>query len=97
MINQLSNTEIEAKIKILNDGISQSWIIKNAKLYKSFAFNDFVRAFDFMTKISVIAENINHHPDWSNIYNKVDIYLTTHEVEGISERDFELAALIEEL
>ncbi|MFT5521341.1 MAG: 4a-hydroxytetrahydrobiopterin dehydratase [Enterobacterales bacterium] len=97
MVNKLSNAKIEAKIKVLNHGIKQSWVIKSDKLYKCFAFNDFLKAFEFMTKVAVIAENANHHPDWSNIYNKVDIYLTTHEVQGISERDFDLAALIEEL
>ena len=97
MISQLSNTEIEAELTILNHGVNQSWTIRNAKLYKSFIFNDFVRAFAFMTKVAAIAEKANHHPDWSNIYNKVEVYLTTHEVEGISERDFKLAVLIEEL
>ncbi|MFT5452230.1 MAG: 4a-hydroxytetrahydrobiopterin dehydratase [Enterobacterales bacterium] len=97
MINKLSDNEIEEKIKTLNEGLVQSWIIKNSKLYKSFAFNDFVIAFEFMTKVAEIAEDVNHHPNWSNIYNKVDIYLTTHEVKGISERDFDMAALIEKL
>lgn len=97
MINKLSNTEIETKIQSLNVGIEGLWIIKNERLNKSFKFNNFVNAFDFMTKVAALAESLNHHPEWSNVYNNVEINLTTHEANGISQRDFDLALLIESL
>ena len=64
---------------------------------REFAFKDFVTAFSFMTSIALLAEQINHHPDWSNVYNKVTIKLSTHDVGGLSERDFELAKLIDNI
>ena len=64
---------------------------------RKFAFKDFVTAFSFMTSIALLAEQINHHPDWSNVYNKVTIKLSTHDVGGLSERDFELAKLIDNI
>ncbi len=67
------------------------------QLVREFAFKDFVTAFSFMTSIALLAEQINHHPDWSNVYNKVTIKLSTHDVGGLSERDFELAKLIDNI
>ena len=67
------------------------------QLVRKFAFKDFVTAFSFMTSIALLAEQINHHPDWSNVYNKVTIKLSTHDVGGLSERDFELAKLIDNI
>lgn len=64
---------------------------------RSFKFKNFVEAFGFMGKVALIAEKLNHHPDWSNSYNKVDISLTSHDVNGLSERDITLAEKIDEL
>ncbi len=64
---------------------------------KSFAFKDFNAAFAFMTRIAMQAEAMNHHPEWSNIYNRVDIILTSHDVDGLSERDITMAAFIDEI
>ena len=62
---------------------------------KSFQFNDFKSAFAFMVKVAMQAEKMDHHPEWSNIYNKVDIVLTTHDLNGVTTLDRELAAYIE--
>ena len=62
---------------------------------KIFKFKDFVEAFSFMTNIAMIAEKMNHHPEWANIYNKVDVKLITHDVGGISELDIKLANKME--
>ena len=72
------------------------WIDKNNKLIKTFEFDNFVDAFGFMTKVAIIAEKINHHPNWSNVYNKVSIELSTHDAgDVITDKDRELAIAID--
>lgn len=62
---------------------------------KRFTFKDFNEAFGFMTRVALMADKIDHHPEWSNVYNRVDILLTTHDCDGLSERDAGLARFIE--
>ena len=64
--------------------------------YKNFKFTDFKKAFSFMTALAMKAEQINHHPEWENVYNKVKITLTTHDLGGISKLDYEMALYAEE-
>ena len=64
---------------------------------KKFKFNNFNEAFSFMISIALMAEKMNHHPEWINIYNQVHIILSTHDVSGISERDIEMAQFIDSL
>ena len=63
--------------------------------YKLFSFSDFKQAFSFMTSIAMKAEEINHHPEWENVYNKVKITLTTHDIGGVSELDYDMALFAE--
>jgi 4a-hydroxytetrahydrobiopterin dehydratase len=74
------------------------WKEENNSLSKSFEFKNFIEAFSFMTKVAMIAEKMNHHPEWRNVYNKVDIILTTHD-EGniVTEKDRLLAEAISKL
>jgi len=95
MIEKYELTVAEEKLNELNSQIDTPWIIKNGKLNKTFIFSNFIEAFGFMTKVAILAEKSNHHPEWFNVYNKVEINLTTHEVEGLSIRDYELANAIE--
>jgi 4a-hydroxytetrahydrobiopterin dehydratase len=73
------------------------WTWEAGKLQRSFEFPDFSAAFGFMTRAALIAETLDHHPEWSNVYNRVEIRLTTHDAGGISELDFELARRIARL
>jgi 4a-hydroxytetrahydrobiopterin dehydratase len=66
-------------------------------LVRSFKFEDFVEAFGFMTRVALLAEKADHHPEWSNVYNKVEILLTTHDCDGLSARDLALAEAIDKL
>ena len=71
------------------------WNLSEQKLYRRFVFDNFVEAFGFMSRVALLAEAANHHPEWSNVYNRVDIYLTTHDAGGLTQRDFSLAGQID--
>ena len=66
-------------------------------LVRSFRFKDFVEAFGFMTRVALLAEKADHHPEWSNVYNPVEILLTTHDCDGLSQSHIDLAKKIDEL
>jgi 4a-hydroxytetrahydrobiopterin dehydratase len=74
------------------------WQEKNNGLEKKFEFNDFIEAFAFMTRVAMVSEKLDHHPNWSNVYNKVDIFLTTHSAGNtITEKDKALANEIDKI
>jgi 4a-hydroxytetrahydrobiopterin dehydratase len=74
-----------------------SWIIDNKTIKKEFKFENFIEAFGFMSKVALLSEKIDHHPDWQNTYNKVKINLTTHDKGGITTNDIKLAESIDKL
>ncbi len=75
-----------------------TWTEQNNELYQSFTFKDFSEAFAFMTRVAILAEKHNHHPNWSNVWNKVEIHLNTHDAGDIvTEKDRKLAAAIDQL
>ena len=76
---------------------NNAWVLEENKLHREYQFKNFVEAFGFMTQVALIAERSNHHPEWFNVYNKVVIDLTTHEVGGITERDFSLAKQMDDV
>ncbi len=81
-------------------GPSSQWTITDNRgglLSREFRFKDFREAFGFMTQVAMLAEKLDHHPEWSNVYNKVDITLTTHDVGGISDRDIKMSEMIDQL
>jgi len=74
------------------------WKEENNQLKQSFQFVDFVEAFAFMTRVAFAAEKMNHHPNWSNVYNKVEITLFTHDANNsITEKDIKLSKMIDEI
>ena len=85
-------TELELK-KYLDN--FQNWQIRDKALYREFKMDSFNSCMDAMQKIAVVCEELNHHPEWTNCYNKLQIKLTTHYLGGLSELDFKLAEAIE--
>lgn len=73
------------------------WKVLNGKLNRTFEFESFVQAFGFMTKVAMESEKLNHHPEWFNVYNRLEINLVTHDVNGISNYDIKLAENINRL
>jgi 4a-hydroxytetrahydrobiopterin dehydratase len=76
---------------------AKGWSLVNGKLHRAFECKDFVSAFGNMTRVALVAEAMNHHPEWFNVWNKVVIDLNTHSVQGISQLDFELAEKINQI
>jgi 4a-hydroxytetrahydrobiopterin dehydratase len=74
-----------------------SWTIVDGKLHREYRFRDFVQAFGFMAQVALLAERAAHHPEWFNVYNKVVVDLTTHEAQGITQKDLDLAREMEEM
>jgi 4a-hydroxytetrahydrobiopterin dehydratase len=92
MVEKLSDAEVTARLPELDN-----WQLMDGKLLKTFTFDSFVQAFGFMSSVALLAEAMRHHPDWSNVYNRVTIGLNTHDMGGITERDFALAKQIDEI
>ena len=86
MTTKLSESEIRSALRELH-----GWTVLNGKLHREYKFADFIHAFGFMTSCAIVAEAMGHHPEWSNVYNRLTVDLTTHDAGGISAKDFELA------
>jgi 4a-hydroxytetrahydrobiopterin dehydratase len=76
----------------------QGWSAHDARdaLVKTFRFKDFNAAFGFMSRVALMAEKLDHHPEWFNVYNRVEVLLTTHDADGVTERDLKLARFMDE-
>jgi len=96
MLKKCTDDEVSGKLVELNIRNSELWKIEDGKLSKVFKFPDFISAFAFMTKCAIYVEKVNHHPEWFNVYNSVKVQLTTHDVSGISNKDFDLANKMDE-
>ena len=100
---RLTDAEIQEGLRLLSGASagtqarSPAWTLRADKLHRELSFPDFVQAFGFMARVALVAERMNHHPEWSNVYNRVVIDLTTHDAGGISGLDFQLASHIEAL
>lgn len=93
-ISKLSAADCESAIASLSD-----WQFDGARhaLKKIFVFEDFNQAFAFMTRVALYAEAHNHHPEWFNVWNKVDVILTTHDAQGVTVKDIEMARFMESI
>lgn len=90
-ISKLTDTERDAALARLSD-----WTLRadGLAIERSFKFADFSEAFAFMTRVALLAEQADHHPEWSNVYNRVEVALTTHDAGGLSQRDVAMATEI---
>jgi 4a-hydroxytetrahydrobiopterin dehydratase len=82
----LASAEIESAL-----GGIPGWEHRDQKIHRCFVFEDFSEAFSFMARVALLAEKLDHHPEWSNVYNRVEVALTTHDAGGLTLLDFELA------
>ena len=95
-MKKIASVEREKKLEpFLSTG--WSYIDERDAIKKTFIFSNFIEAFGWMTKAAIIAEKFNHHPEWFNVYKTVDVTLTTHDVNGLSNLDLELAAKLDEI
>ena len=90
--SKLSDAEIQTALSS-----RPGWTVVEGKLHREFKFQDFVQAFGFMTSAALVAESMNHHPEWFNVYSTVRVDLNTHDVGGISQLDFDLAEKMDAL
>ena len=81
----------------LNENLRVPWRVVDGKLHKEFVFADFVSAFSFMSGAAIVAEKMNHHPEWFNVYKRVRVELVTHESGGLTRLDFDLAGRLDAL
>ena len=89
---KLSSANVKAGLRDLS-----GWKLASGKLHREYVFSNFVEAFGFMASAALVAEAMNHHPEWSNVYRTVKIDLTTHDAGGITKLDFDLAKKMESL
>src|SRR3954452_15873550 len=89
---KLDDAEVARRVRAL-----PAWSVVAGKLHREYKFADFVTAFGFMASAALVAEAVNHHPEWLNVYGTVRIDLTTHDAGGLTDNDFQLAARFEEL
>jgi 4a-hydroxytetrahydrobiopterin dehydratase len=89
---KLAETEVAAELRKLN-----GWSLEKGNLHRVFEFKDFSAAFGFMVRVALAAEKMDHHPDWSNSWNKVTVDLSTHSAGGLTKNDFDLAGKIQQI
>ena len=87
---RLDDAQISARLREL-----PSWQLRDGKLWRAYRFPDFGAAFAFMARCALRAEQLDHHPEWSNVYSRVEVALTTHDAGGLTELDFALAQAME--
>ena len=92
---KMDDLALASALSALNSSVSLAWSITDGKLHKTFQFRDFSEAFGFMARVALVAEAMDHHPEWFNVYKTVRVDLSTHDAGGITELDFALAGRME--
>ena len=90
-MQKMTEAEVTAKLASMT-----GWSLRDGKLHREYKFPDFKHAIEFMMAAVAGIDKMNHHPEWANVYNRVTVDLVTHDAGGITQRDFDLAALLEE-
>lgn len=88
----MTEKEVETRLASLS-----GWQYDGVHIHQSFVFRDFSEAFAFLCRVALIAERLNHHPDWSGVYNRVVLKLRTHDADGVTEKDFNFAEEVKTL
>ena len=91
MIASITGEELAARVEHL-----EGWSLRDGKLFRQLQFDDFAAAWGFMSTVAVLAEKMDHHPEWFNVYGRVGVTLTTHSAEGITSLDVTLAAFMDQ-
>jgi 4a-hydroxytetrahydrobiopterin dehydratase len=91
-VSKATEVEIQENLAELT-----SWTVVSGKLHREYTFRDFIQAFGFMTQVALLAERAAHHPEWFNVYKTVVVDLTTHEAQGITHKDIDLARKMEQI
>ena len=89
---KLADAEVTQRLAAL-----PGWTLANGKLHRELTFADFTQAFAFMTDVAREADALDHHPEWFNVYNRVEVDLTTHDAGGVSAKDFALARTLDQI
>ena len=89
--------QIQQALEDLNNQVEVAWVVDEGGLTKTFSFPSFARAFSFMTAMALYAEKVDHHPDWRNCFRRVDIRLSTFDVQGLTQQDFDFALQSEKM
>lgn len=92
MAQKLTLSEVQTRLTAL-----EKWSLKadSTSISKTFQFKDFSQAWAFMSRVALLAEKMDHHPEWANVYNKVEVTLSTHDAKGLTELDFKMAAAMD--
>ncbi|CAF0795723.1 unnamed protein product [Didymodactylos carnosus] len=91
--------EADERDQSLRELVENGWTLNDVQdtINKTFKFDDFNSAFGFMTRVALLAEKLKHHPEWTNIYNKVDVKLTTHDLKALSKSDVQMALFMDHI
>ena len=91
-MQKLTESEIAEQMKSLS-----GWELRGDRIARTYRFKDFVEAFGWMSSVALVAERMNHHPEWRNVWATVEVELSTHDASGLTTRDMQLAAKMDEL
>lgn len=92
-MTKLNKEEIQSSMRL----IDPDWVLKGKFIHREVVLKNFIEAFSFMTAVALVAEKQGHHPNWKNVYNKVNIALNTHDADGLTSKDFDLAKAIDKI